>query len=156
MPLLRRMWALSSAERRLLLEAVLALLWARGLLLLLPFSSIARRMGALQAETPQENHPEQAAILAGVRWALNAVARRLPWQSSCLVRALAGQRMLLRRQMPATLYFGVRRVQGALQAHAWLRCGQTYVTGDDCLADFTPICSYASLVNKTSCSAFLA
>jgi hypothetical protein len=144
MRLLRRVASLSGADRRLLLEAAAALLWARGSLLLMPFARLAARLGVPRAETLRESSPGQSAEAVRVRWALGAVARRLPWDSSCLVRALAGRRMLARRGVPCTLYLGVRRTGGSLEAHAWLRCGNGYISGDDGMAGFTPIYSYAS------------
>jgi hypothetical protein len=144
MRLLRRVASLSGADRRLLLEAAAALLWARGSLLLVPFARLAARLGVSRAETPRESSLGQSAEAVRVRWALGAAARRLPWRSSCLVRALAGRRMLARRGVPCTLYLGVRRAGGSVEAHAWLRCGGGYVSGDDVMAGFTPIYSYAS------------
>src|SRR5262245_38515463 len=131
MGLLRKVASLSAADRRLLLEAAFALLGARGSLLLLPFASLAARLGEARAETPLESSPAQSADAERVRWALGTAARRLPWRSSCLVRALAGRRMLARRGVPCTLYLGVRRAGASLEGHAWLRCGSHYVSGDD-------------------------
>ena len=53
----------------------------------------------------------------------------MPWKSECLVRALVARRMLLKRSFASTLYMGVRMENGELKAHAWLRCGDLYVTG---------------------------
>ena len=54
-------------------------------------------------------------------WAIPALARRLPWSSTCLVRALAGARLLRRRDVPVTLHLGARSAgNGTLLAHAWL------------------------------------
>jgi Transglutaminase-like superfamily len=144
MRLLRKVLQWSSADRRLVLESAVTLIWARISLLLFPFAVLARRLGVPQSETSLESDPHSDAVVARVRWAVNGVSNRLPWKSSCLVRALAGQRVLARRRLPATLYFGVRRKDEELQAHAWLRSGRIFVSGDDVMADFTPICSYAS------------
>src|SRR5437016_10365838 len=55
--------------------------------------------------------------------ALPIFAAKLPWTSSCLVRAMAARHLLHRRGLPCTLYLGVNRDQPPLRAHAWLRSG---------------------------------
>ena len=46
------------------------------------------------------------------------------WESQCLVKAIAGMKMLERRQIESTLYLGTAKDElGKLIAHAWLRSG---------------------------------
>jgi hypothetical protein len=66
-----------------------------------------------------------------IRRALLAAARRAPWRCQCLEQSIAGKLMLRRRRIPATLYLGVEKTEDAIHAHAWLRCGSTFVTGGD-------------------------
>lgn len=48
----------------------------------------------------------------------------LPWQPTCLVRALALERLLRRRGFEgAEVRIGVRRQDGGFSAHAWVECG---------------------------------
>lgn len=144
-----RKWArLSRADRALLFDAMWSLFLAKCSLLFLPFASIARGLGIVQAETLCQPNVNQDGASRRIRWAIAAVSRRLPWKPACLVRALASHRMLSRRGLPSTLYLGVRRGQGALEAHAWLRCGAEFVTGDDAMTGFTPVCCYATLGNN--------
>ena len=65
-----------------------------------------------------------------IGWAVRAMARRTPWESACLVRAVAAKRMLRRRGIPSTLYLGLARDESReLEAHAWLRCGSHLLAG---------------------------
>ena len=59
------------------------------------------------------------------------VCDKTPWESKCLVRALAAQRLLCRRGLSSTLYLGCGMEEGKMVAHAWLRFGEMYVTGGD-------------------------
>ena len=51
---------------------------------------------------------------------VDRVARHLRLRSPCLVRSTTTQHLLARRGMTTDLRVGVRRVGGALDAHAWL------------------------------------
>lgn len=129
---LGRYRALPPASRRLLREALLQLLAARLLMALVPFRRLAARLGEPEAESPADVPEAQRAEAEAVGWAVRALARRVPWDGRCLAQALAGARMLRRRGLPATLYFGVRKDPGtAFDAHAWLRCGPCLVTGGE-------------------------
>jgi len=51
---------------------------------------------------------------------LHLAARHGPYRPACLVRSLALQRLLHRDGFAADLRIGVRKQDGALEAHAWL------------------------------------
>lgn len=60
------------------------------------------------------------ATLDELRWAVLAVARRVPG-TRCLPRALALQALMARAGMPARLCIGVaKEADSALEAHAWV------------------------------------
>lgn len=59
------------------------------------------------------------------------IANHTPWESKCLVRALTARKILAQKGIPTTLYLGVGKEEGKMVAHAWLRCGECYVTGGD-------------------------
>ena len=70
--------------------------------------------------------------LAMTSWAISAVARRLPWRSDCLVQAMAAQNWLRRRGLQANFEIGAARdTSGQFAAHAWVKVGDTVVTGGD-------------------------
>lgn len=51
-------------------------------------------------------------------------------KDKCLVRALTAQKLLSKKKIKTTLYLGCRPDEnGNIDAHAWLRCGEVYVTG---------------------------
>lgn len=57
------------------------------------------------------------------------IAEKTPWKSTCLVKAMTARKLLVREQIPCTLYLGVGKAEGKMVAHSWLRCGTVYVTG---------------------------
>jgi len=118
-------------ERLLLAEALVGVALAR-LLLLLPFRTLAPRLGNLGQESPGDLTPELESQARSIGWSIQAVARRVPWNGKCFTQAVTAWHMLRRRGMSGTLYFGVRRDpdQGSQQQfHAWVRSGSVAVTG---------------------------
>ncbi|MBI3890981.1 MAG: lasso peptide biosynthesis B2 protein [Candidatus Wallbacteria bacterium] len=116
---------------------------ARVALGLLPFRVVARALGKPRVESRGEIGPGQAAAARRLGWAIEAASRRTPWESTCLIQALAAQRMLRTRGIGSTLYLGVRKGEapgaGSLAAHAWLRCGSLVLTGERAAEGFTVV-----------------
>ena len=127
-------------------EAFLLLGIFRAAILLLPFRKITALMGLVQ--NGKGSAPPSIAALtpADVGWAIQAAAARTPWESACLAQALTGMAMLSRRGIGATLYLGVAKDGNdpeAMTAHAWLRCGDTILTGAGGAERFSVISSFS-------------
>lgn len=121
---------LGRAEIALLLEATFWLAAARLGLLLVPFRRIAPRLGQSVVESAPELPATRQTQAAKIGWAVRAIARRTPWESACLAQAISAKAMLRRRGVDSTLYLGLAKDKAqALQAHAWLRCGEEIITG---------------------------
>ena len=121
-------------QRLVLLEAAYYLIAARVAIRLLPFRWIVPRLGRVE-ETPIERQlsPKEHQQAQGIGWAIAALARHFPLDAKCLTQAVAGKWMLQRRGLPSTLYLGIDRGRDEakwLEAHAWLRCGADFVTGE--------------------------
>jgi hypothetical protein len=130
----------------LLVEAFCALAVARAFTLCLPFRRIARMIGDLGAESPQAMPLAQEEIAGRIGWAIAAMARYVPWDSRCLTQAIAGWRMLARRDIFGTVYLGVDGAPDSnkkLVFHAWLRCGSRFVTGGNGRLHFTVLASFS-------------
>lgn len=134
---------LAPADRACLLEAACWLGFARLAILVLPFRWLAPRLGKLMAQSPTET-AAPTALLDRISWSVGAASRRLPWESTCLTMAMAGKAMLRRRGIASTLYLGVAREPTAgLHSHAWLRCGDRILTGEQTMSGFTIISTFA-------------
>jgi len=127
---LSRYWTISSGRKGLLLEALCTLLGAWIAMRLIPFKSIAAWLGEVGGESPQTETEANLRDARAIGWAVQAIARRVPWDSRCLAQALAGTAMLRRRGLEGTVSFGAARDEkSAFTAHAWLRFGPLMVTG---------------------------
>jgi hypothetical protein len=111
-------------------EATVCLLLVKVTLRVVPFRRLAGRLGGQRQASPTQIDDATRDRARQVGRALRVARRRLPFQSRCLVMALAALLMLRRRRLDSTLYFGVTNRDGdKLQAHAWLRVGDVMVTG---------------------------
>lgn len=129
---LRKFFQRSRQERWLFLEAFLLLSVMRAAILLLPFRRITAMMGLEQGEPGVADRSFSDSLPARIGWAVTAAAARTPWESACLAQALTAMNMLSRRGIDATLYLGVAkggRVPESMDAHAWLDCGGSTITG---------------------------
>ena len=86
-------------------------------------------MGKRGKESSREIPIESYKIARLIGFHVNRITQHTPWQSKCFVRALSAQRLLLEKGIESTLYMGVKYEEGQMKAHAWLRCGELYVTG---------------------------
>ncbi|MBE3134263.1 MAG: lasso peptide biosynthesis B2 protein [Acidobacteria bacterium] len=117
-------------ERRALVEALFLLGAGRVALLSAPFPVVARRYHLGSRDTAAEHRHDAASQAHFVARMIASASRHTPWRSTCLVQALAATRMLRRRHVASTLYFGAARDEaGAFRAHAWVRCEAHLVTG---------------------------
>ncbi len=107
------------------MEAVLQQAAFRLALWCLPPRHWIQKVG--QASTPAACLQTRPA-LSQLIWAVNAATSVIP-RSTCLVRALAAQRLLARHGYPSTLYLGVARTSEGLDAHAWLDHNGTTLIG---------------------------
>ncbi len=154
---LRKFARLGRSERRLLIEAAWNLARARAALAVVPFRRIAPGLGIRQGALAEEAHgagidapplaagpPEAERLPDRVAWAIAHAAPAVPWQTQCLVRAMAAKAMLRRRGAPATLYLGTARDdEGIFKAHAWLRSGECTVTGGRIAERYSVIAQFA-------------
>lgn len=110
----KRYRSLSSGERKTLWRA-LALLPFVGLGLRL--FGLQRMLRALESNPRNSIDFDSAAVTTRM---VEAAARRGPYRPACLPRSLALWAILRWQGHPAELRLGVRKKEGALQAHAWV------------------------------------
>jgi hypothetical protein len=148
--LFKRFWALDFDQKRMIAEAYFYLGWARTLVAL-PFRKIAPSLGTEMKETAEDADPAQEAVSRNVAKAVRRTSAITIWESKCLVQAIAAMRMLERRRIESTLYLGTAKDEsGKLIAHAWLRSGRIYVTGEDVMKQYAVVGKFAKLIpNRT-------
>ena len=135
---IRRLLRRPLYQKGLLLEAFLFLFLARAAVVCLPFKRIADWSGVQDEETEYSPSAEQVAL--EIRWAVFTASKHGWWNCLCLTQAIAAKAMLRRRGCRSTLYIGLTRPSSkSFSAHAWLKCGRVFVTGEKDHECFTPI-----------------
>lgn len=71
---------------------------------------------------------DEAASLMRIQ---QAVARHFPLPTNCLENSFALHWLLRRHEIPATLRIGARKIDGRLEAHAWLEFKGTVLANGD-------------------------
>jgi hypothetical protein len=144
---------LDRIDRSLVLEALILLGLVRASVAVLRFTTLRRGIAAYVARGSGAGWRSQVSPgsrgLPGsqdsrgspkrVAWAVNAVARRLPVRTSCLIDAVVADAMLRRRGFDPTFRVGVRQPdRRPLDGHAWVECeGEVVVGGLDELGAYT-------------------
>lgn len=122
-----KFWRLDGADKRLVLQAMLALAVARIQLTRYSFEQLAARLEAvpdLRAGTAD------ARLLQRISYAIGAAAGYVPWRSDCFPQCIAARALLGKRGLASTIHLGVERVgESGLEGHAWLTCADTVVAG---------------------------
>ena len=136
---LRKFWQLSAEHKKLVLSAFVHLVRAHWSLRRRPFLeqvSGFRRVAGRAAVNGGDGavNEGQAALAQDIGRAIGRAANQLPWESSCLVRVLAAQRMLQARGVPGAFFIGAdkgrEQDEADFAAHAWLVGGGRFVTGE--------------------------
>ncbi|MEW9699890.1 lasso peptide biosynthesis B2 protein [Paenibacillus sp. SI8] len=144
----RKFLSMDTDRMLILIEAFIYLGCAR-MLVLLPFKMISPSLGHYMQETPQMDDTLDRASIKKVSYAVHTMSRHTIWDSKCLVRAIAGMKMLRRRHIESTLYLGTAREKsGEMAAHAWLRSGDFYITGAEEMKRFTVVGKFAKTVHR--------
>lgn len=118
-----RFRALTSAERKLLLQALVLLPVVHGLLKCFGYF---RLMGSIEERLPLPQKPggipctEMQHKAATAARMVSIAAFYGPYRASCLRRSLVLVILLRRQGIEGRLIFGTRRITQGLEAHAWV------------------------------------
>lgn len=135
--------SLTGEAKTRMLEAFVYLGWAR-ILKSFSFAKVYPMLGEPMEETSVKPQTANLKILKQISEAIHLVSPHTFWKNECLVRAIAGQKMLHRRKIESTLYLGTGKDEyGNLVAHAWLRSGNFYISGAEGMHRFIVIGTFA-------------
>ena len=127
---------LSKARRRLLPRAMITLAAASAAVALLPFRR-AIRFGCAEGAATEVSEDD-------VVWAVETIARRMPWRTVCLQKGLAVQYLLRSAGLDARLHYGARHdpTSRDLEAHVWVTVGGRAVIGGEGAGGFAAVATF--------------
>ncbi len=123
------LFKISMEDKLLFIEAFFLTGIMRFKILKKPFNKLKEEMGTYNNESREDIDLNDYKVAKKIRWIVTTISRHTPWESLCLVQALTVQKMLKKRNISTTIYLGVNKSDNEMKAHAWIRCGQMYVTG---------------------------
>ena len=125
----------------LFVEAWFLLHFAKLIILFMPFKKIASWMGSLGAESLHDLHSTD--LSTKIEHAVRRSSRYTLHESKCYDQALTAKALLGQCNLPATIYFGLAKArENQLMAHAWVRCGNTIITGKAGMERFTVVACF--------------
>ena len=127
-------------DKKLFIEAVITLFWVKVMVVFLPLRWYAKLLG--KEHTTNNEDPNINDIVYKISRAIVRGRKVFPWKTLCLCEAISAKIMLKRRRQISTLYLGVAKEKGTLVAHAWLRCGTSYITGKPGAEKFTVVSTF--------------
>src|SRR5690348_3441987 len=118
-------------DRILLAEAVTDMGIAALAVAVLPFRTLAA-LASRTPHTPFASGQEIPTLVDGVRWAVEAAARRVPWRAKCFEQCLGAHLMLGGGGVPCVLWYGgAHRGASEMAVYVWVRDGVLDVVGCD-------------------------
>lgn len=117
----------------------------RAYILFVPFNRLKNKMGKSKLESPKEVDEEIVKLAKKISWIVTTIAKYTPWESKCLVQALTAQKMLKENGISTTIYLGVKKdMNSNMLAHAWIRCGEYYVTGGNSRESYAVVAKFSN------------
>ncbi|PKP23165.1 MAG: stage V sporulation protein S [Bacteroidetes bacterium HGW-Bacteroidetes-21] len=133
-----RFFSIRGLERRYFLLAIYYSAIARILVLFVPFRKYSFWLGKYGIETVEQAILQTEKIKV-ISIAIHRASRVTPWRYKCLEQAMVAKKLLNKNKLPSTIYFGVRKENAKMEAHAWIRCGDIFVTGGRNRSAFTVV-----------------
>lgn len=98
----------------------------------------------------KDNNSFNVKLIKTIGWAVERASLLLPWDGLCLVKALAAQRILLKNKKIAVIYLGVKKGKKSkdLEAHAWLKYNDIFLTGKAGHNQFTVVSKFTWDINE--------
>jgi hypothetical protein len=134
---------LSTFEKKLLFRVTFTSIWIKAIVLVFPLRWYSKILGIEHTVSPIDPVTNADHIVFKLSQSIIRSRKILPWKSNCLVDAITAKIILNHGGINSTIYFGVTKENGAIKAHAWLRCGTIYVTGKRGMEKFVVVSTFA-------------
>lgn len=118
-------------KKKMYLSALRWSIVVRFSMVFLPFKLYKGLLGKMQTTSDKEYTEEQIIEAKKIRNIVLSVCNNTPWESKCLVQAVACKKMLGKKGIKTTLFLGVDAnfKRSKMEAHAWLKMGDIILTG---------------------------
>jgi len=137
-----KVFTIGSTNRKLFFEAWFVSFFTRIMLIILPFKQYSKKLGERSKIAKTENNINSQ-LVSELTHAIKRAVKYSLWRNKCLEQAITAKKMLKKRNIKSTIFFGVRKPGDNLEAHAWLKVGDTFVVGERNHETFTVVAFYS-------------
>lgn len=136
-----KVFIIPKKERKLFFEAYFISLRVRCNLILYPFNKYSQKLGE-KGKVSENQLLQDTELLSQIKHAIKRVVKYSFWRNKCLEQSITAKIMLSKRKIESTIYFGVRKKNEKLEAHAWLKTGDNFVIGERQCETYTVVSFY--------------
>lgn len=129
--------------RTLLFKALWQLGFAHWQIHHMEFKKLSAQLGQPNIPISYQPTQEDLASIKKISIVVQKLGKLLGFK--CFAQAIAAQRLLKKKHIPSQLYLGVHKKECELKAHAWLTCGELFITGKKGHEVFSSMIFYSSL-----------
>lgn len=141
----RKYYSIDKTERRILNRTFIWLVYAFVLVRFIPlrwFNSMLGEYNNTKAEV--DLNTDQIQLIEIEKKNLRRLKKFLPWKVKCFEEAITAKKVLNRYNIESTLFLGVAKEEESnLKAHAWLKSGEVFVTGERGYTNYTVVGFYS-------------
>lgn len=141
MNLLNKFINSSGRDKLLFLIALTLSFFVKIVVFTIPLRWYSRFLVNSRNNSPEYSNKQKT--IQSIARAVNRCSRHAPWKTKCLVDAVTAKLLLRWHGIPSTLFLGVNKdEEKKLVAHAWLKCGEIFITGKRGYQKFTVVSSF--------------
>ncbi|HAF31145.1 MAG TPA: lasso peptide biosynthesis B2 protein [Bacteroidales bacterium] len=129
--LLRKYYSIEKTERKILNRTFIWLIYAFILVRIVPLRWFSHLLGDFNNEIHCDLSVNEINLISFTKKNIRRLKKRIPWKVKCFEEAIAAKKVLEKYKINSTLYLGVNKsVKNSLIAHAWLKSGDVFITGE--------------------------
>ncbi len=140
---IKKYCSLDKTERKILNRTFFWLIYAFVLVRLIPLKWFNSILGEYNNVVEVTLNTKQLQLIFVVKKNIRRVKKHLPWKVKCFEEAITAKKLLEMVNIKSTLYLGVRKgSKQTLKAHAWLKSGDKFVSGEKGYKSFVTVGFY--------------
>lgn len=141
---LKKYYSIDQTERKLLNRTFFWLMYAFVLVRFIPLRWFSSMLGEFNRHVEVNLDDREIQLITLFRKNLKRLKKVLPWQVKCFTEAIAGKKVLSLYDIKTTLFLGVTKEgEQNLKAHAWLKSGDQFITGERGYKNYTVVGFYS-------------
>lgn len=142
---LNKLMKLSFRDKLFFLETLFLLSFSKLVILFVPLKKVAPYLGKVNGDIRNQLLPAEIEAANKIKLFIYMVGGNLPWPSVCLDQAMTCMVLLNKKNIPCSLYLGVKKneAEKKMDAHAWVMCGDKILIGGERSRQYSVVAWFA-------------